>query len=53
MRMSRVTSSLFAMYFCDLYFEYITPSTVMIYVTFDAIRVMPPRLHTLCLGATV
>jgi hypothetical protein len=42
MHMSRVTSSYFAKYFCNIYSEYITPCTVMIYATFDAIRVMPP-----------
>jgi hypothetical protein len=45
--MSRVTSSHFAKYFCDMYSEYITPCVVMIDVTSDAIQVMPLRLHTL------
>jgi hypothetical protein len=50
---SRATSSNFAMYFCDIYFDYITPCTVMIHATSDAIRVTPPRLRTLSLRATV
>jgi hypothetical protein len=41
MRMSQVTSSRFAKYFCDTYFEYITPCMVMTYATSDAIRVTP------------
>jgi hypothetical protein len=53
MRMSRVTSSHFANYFCDIYSEYITPCSVMTYATSDAIRVTPPRLCTLCSQATV
>jgi hypothetical protein len=47
MRMSRTTSSHFAKYFCDTYFEDTTPFTVMTYATFDAIRVIPPQLLTL------
>jgi hypothetical protein len=45
--MSQVTSSYFAKYFCDTYSEYITPCKLMIYATFDAIRVTPPWLRTL------
>jgi hypothetical protein len=37
MQMSRVTSSHFAKYFCEIYFEYITLYTVMTYDTSDAI----------------
>jgi hypothetical protein len=33
LHMSRVTSSYFAKYFCDTYFEYITPCIVMTYAT--------------------
>jgi hypothetical protein len=47
MRMSRVTSSYFAKYFCDTYFEYIIPCTIMTYAMSDAIRVTPLRLRTL------
>jgi hypothetical protein len=47
MRMSQVTSSYFAKYFCDTYSEYITPCKLMTYATFDAIRVTPPWLRTL------
>jgi hypothetical protein len=46
MGMSQVTSSHFAMYFCDTYSEYITPCTIMTYATSDAIQVTPPRLRT-------
>jgi hypothetical protein len=53
MQMSRVTSSHFVKYFCDIYYEYIAPCTVMIYATYDAIQVTPPRLYTLRSGATV
>jgi hypothetical protein len=52
-RMSRVTSSHFAKYFYDIYFEYITPCAVMTYATFDAIWITPPRLCTLRSQATV
>jgi hypothetical protein len=38
MRISRATSSHFTKYFCDIYFEYITPCVVMIHVKSDAIR---------------
>jgi hypothetical protein len=48
-----VTCSHLIKYFCDIYSEYITPCTVMIYVTSNAIRVTPPWLHTLRSGATV
>jgi hypothetical protein len=47
MRMNWVTSSNFAKYFCDTYFEYIIPCTIMTYATSNAIRVMPLRLRTL------
>jgi hypothetical protein len=53
MLMSRVTSSHFAKYFCNICSEYITPCTVMTYATFDAIWVMPLRLRTLRSRATV
>jgi hypothetical protein len=53
MRMSRVTSSYFAKYFCDMYYEYITPCAAMTYATPDAIRVTPPRLRTLRSWATI
>jgi hypothetical protein len=49
---SEVTSSHFAKYFCDTYSEYITQCTIMTYATFDALRVTPPRLRTLCSQAT-
>jgi hypothetical protein len=52
-RISRATSSHFAKYFCDIYFEYITPCTVMIHATSDAIRVTPLWLCTLRSWATV
>jgi hypothetical protein len=45
MCMSQVTSSHFINYFCDTYFEYITPCAVMIYATSDAIWVTPPMLY--------
>jgi hypothetical protein len=48
-----VTSSHFATYFCDIYFEYITPCVGMIYATSDATRAMPPWLCTLRSWATV
>jgi hypothetical protein len=51
--MGRVTSSHFVKYFCDIYSEFITLCTLMIYATFDTIRVMPPRLRTLRSEATV
>jgi hypothetical protein len=51
--MSRVTSSHFAKYFCDIYSEYITPCTVMIYDMSDTIWVTHSWLHTLRSGATV
>jgi hypothetical protein len=53
MHMSQVTSSHFAKYFCDIYSKYITPCTVIIYATSDAIQVTPLRLHTLRSGAPV
>jgi hypothetical protein len=53
MYMSQVTNSYFAKYFCDIYFEYITPYTVMIYAMSDAIWITSLRLHTLCSGATI
>jgi hypothetical protein len=53
MHMSQVTSSHFAKYFCDIFSEYITTSTVMFYAMPDAIWVTPPWLYTLCSGATV
>jgi hypothetical protein len=63
MRMSRVTSSHFAKYFCDICSEYITPFAVMTYATSDAIWAtcatsdaiwaMPPWLCTLWSRATV
>jgi hypothetical protein len=37
--MSQVTSSHFAKYFCDTYFEYITPCMVMTYAMSDPTRV--------------
>jgi hypothetical protein len=51
--MSRVTSSYFAKHFYDIYSEYITPCTVIIYATSDALCVTRSRLHTLHLGAAV
>jgi hypothetical protein len=51
--MSWVTSSHFAKYFYDIYSEYITPCVVMTYATFDAIRVTPPWLSTLCSRAMI
>jgi hypothetical protein len=53
LHMSRVTSSHFAKCFYDIYSEYITPCTVMIYASSDATRVMPLWLHTLRSGAMV
>jgi hypothetical protein len=53
MRMSRVTSSYFAKYFCDTYSEHITSCAVMTYTTSDAIWVTPPLLRTLCSRAMV
>jgi hypothetical protein len=53
MHMSRVTSSHFAKYFCDIYSEYITSCAVMIYATSDDIWAMPPRVRILRSGATV
>jgi hypothetical protein len=49
--MSWATSSYFAKYVCDIYSEYITPYTVMIYATSDVVQVMPLRLHTQHSGA--
>jgi hypothetical protein len=37
--MSQMTSSYFAKYFCNTYFEYITPCTVMTYAILDALQV--------------
>jgi hypothetical protein len=51
--LSWVTSSYFGKYFCDTHCEYITPSAVMTYATFYAIRVTPLRLLTLRSGARV
>jgi hypothetical protein len=53
MCMSRVTSSYFAKYFCDIYSEYITPCAVINYTTSHAIRVTSLRLRTLCSWAIV
>ncbi len=53
MHMSRVTNSYFAKYFCDIYFEYITPCTVMTFATSDAIWFMPLQLRTLLLQAMI
>jgi hypothetical protein len=50
MDMSWVTNSHFAKYFCDIYSECITPCTVMIYATSDAIRVTPSWLHPMLGG---
>jgi hypothetical protein len=47
---NRVPSSYFAKYFYDIYSEYITSYTVMIYVTSDAIRVTHPQLRTIHSG---
>jgi hypothetical protein len=51
--MSQAMSSEFANYICDIFSEYITPCAVMTYAMSNAIWVMPPRLHTLCLQDTV
>jgi hypothetical protein len=53
MCLSRVTSSHFVKYFCDICSEYITPCTVMTYATSDAIWAMPLRLRSLLSWATV
>jgi hypothetical protein len=47
MHMSHVTSSHFTKYFCDIYSEYITPCTVMIYVTSNGVDVTPRVMKSL------
>jgi hypothetical protein len=44
---SRAISAHFIKYFCDTYFKYITPCTVMTYATPDTIWAVPPWLRTL------